>query len=113
MFGDAPVPATGGAGAVAALIGAHCVLHPRAKMLCFVLIPFFFTFVFLPAFVLAAAWLALQLVPAIGDTAGTAFPDDPGVTVGMLAGGLAFGALVGALVRARGLARVEPGQPAY
>jgi membrane associated rhomboid family serine protease len=113
LLGDAPVPATGGAGAVAAVVGAHCVLHPRAKIMCFVLIPFFFTFVLIPAFVLAAAWLALQAVSAIGDTAGAAFPDDPGVSVAMLAGGLAFGALAAGLARSRGLARLEPGQPAY
>jgi membrane associated rhomboid family serine protease len=113
LFGDARVPATGGAGAIAAVIGAHCVLHPRAKMLCFVLIPFFFTFVFVPAFAVGALWFALQAVPAIGDTAGSAFPDDPGVSVALLAGGLAFGALFGTLARVRGLARLEPEQPAY
>jgi membrane associated rhomboid family serine protease len=113
LFGDAPVPATGGAGAVAALIGAHVVLHPRARIICWVLIPFFITFVELPSFVLALVWLALQAVPAVGDTAGTAFPGDPGVTVGLLAGGLAFGALAAGLARAMGVARAGSGQPAY
>ena len=113
LLGDAPVPATGGAGAVAALVGAHVVLFPRAKILCWLLIPFFVTFVAVPSFALAAAWLALQAVPAVGDTDGAAFPGDPGVSVGMLVGGLAFGALVAAGVRALGAARVEPGRPAY
>jgi membrane associated rhomboid family serine protease len=113
LLGDAPVPATGGAGAVAALVGVHLVLFPRAKILCWLLIPFFVTFVALPSFVLAAVWLVLQAVPAIGDTAGAAFPGDPGVSIALLAGGLAFGALVAAGARARGAARVEPGRPAY
>jgi membrane associated rhomboid family serine protease len=113
LLGDAPTPATGCAGAIAAVVAAHLVLHPRARIMCFVLVPFFFTFVAVPAFFLAAVWLGLQALPAIGDTAGAAFPDDPGVSVSMLAGGMAFGALVAALVRARGLARVEPGEPAY
>lgn len=113
LLGDAPVPATGGAGGVAALVGAHVVLFPRAKVLCWLLIPFFVTFVAVPSFALAAAWLVLQAVPAIGDTAGAAFPGDPGVSVAMLAGGLAFGALVAAGVRASGAARVEPGRAAY
>jgi membrane associated rhomboid family serine protease len=113
LFGDAPVPATGGAGAVAALIGAHVVLFPRAKIFCWLLIPFFVTFVALPSFVLAAVWLALQAVPAIGDTAGTAFPGDPGVSVALLAGGLTFGAVVAAGVRALGALRLERGRPAY
>ncbi len=113
LFGDTSVPATGGAGAVAAVVAAHCVLHPRAKIMCFVLIPFFFTFVLVPAFMVAVVWLALQAVSAIGDTAGAAFPGDPGVSVALLAGGLVLGALVAALARARGLARLGPGQPAY
>jgi membrane associated rhomboid family serine protease len=113
LIGDAPTPAIGCAGAIAAVVGAHIVLHPRARIMCFVLIPFFFTFVAVPAFLLAAVWLALQAVPAIGDTAGVGFPDDPGVSAALLAGGLAFGALAAALVRARGLARVQTGEPAY
>ncbi len=113
LLGDASVVATGGAGAVAAVIAAHCVLHPRARIVCFVLIPFFFTFVLLPAFALAAVWLGLQAIPAIGDTAGGAFPGDPGVSVAMLVGGLASGAAAAALIRSRGLARVESGQPAF
>jgi hypothetical protein len=76
-----------------------------------VLIPFFFTFVLLP--LLAAVWLGLQAIPAIGDTAGAAFPGDPGVSVALLAGGLAAGAAAAALIRSRGLARVETGQPAF
>jgi membrane associated rhomboid family serine protease len=113
LLGGGPVPAIGGAGAVAAVIAAHCVLHPRARIICFVLIPFFFTFVEIPAAILAAVWLALQAVPAIGDTAGASFPADPGVTVAMLIGGLALGAAVAALVRSRRLAKFEPGQAAY
>jgi membrane associated rhomboid family serine protease len=113
LLGGGPVPAIGGAGAIAAVIAAHCVLHPRARIICFVLIPFFFTFVAIPAVILGAVWLALQAVPAIGDTAGASYPGDPGVTVAMLAGGLAVGALVAALVRSRGLARFESGQAAY
>lgn len=113
LLGDAAVPATGGAGGIAAVIAAHCVLHPRARIVCFVLIPFFFTFVLLPAPLLAAGWLALQAVPAIGDTAGAAFAGDPGVSVALLAGGLIAGAAVAAVVRARGLASLERGHPAF
>jgi membrane associated rhomboid family serine protease len=113
VLGGGPIPAIGGAGAIAAVFAAHCVLHPRARIMCFVLIPFFFTFVAVPAVILGAMWLALQAVPAIGDTAGASYPGDPGVTVAMLAGGLALGAAVAALARSRGLARFDPGQAAY
>jgi membrane associated rhomboid family serine protease len=114
VLGGDSIPATGGAGAIAAVIAAHCVLHPRARIICFVLIPFFFTFVLLPATVIAVVWFGLQALAPIGDTAGPAFPGDPGVTVAALAGGLALGAIVAGAVRWRGLARpVQPGQPAY
>lgn len=113
LLGDAAVPATGGAGGVAALIGAHLVLYPRARIMCWVLIPFFVTFVAVPSFALAAVWLVLQAWPAVGDTAGTVFPGDPGVSAWMLTGGLAFGALVAGVVRASGSARVEQRRPAY
>ena len=113
LLGGSSIPATGGAGAIAAVVAAHCVLHPRARIICFVLIPFFFTFVLIPAVVLGAVWLGLQAFNPIGDTAGAAFPGDPGVTVAALGGALIFGAAVAAVVRSRGLARLEPGQPAY
>lgn len=113
VFGGGSIPATGGAGAIAAVIAAHCVLHPRARIVCFVLIPFFFTFVLIPAVVLGVVWLGLQALGPIGETAGSAYPGDPGVTPAFLAGGLIFGAALAAVVRSRGLARLEPGQPAY
>jgi membrane associated rhomboid family serine protease len=114
LLGGGSIPAIGGAGAVAAVIAAHCVLYPRARIICFVLIPFFFTFVELPALLLAGAFLAMQALAAVGDTAGPGFPGDPGVTPAALAGGLALGAVAAALIRSRGLARsVQPGQPAY
>jgi membrane associated rhomboid family serine protease len=110
---DWSVPAIGGAGAVAAVIAAHCVLFPRARIVTFVLIPFFFTFVHIPAFVLGGVWLLLQAWPAVGDTAGAGFPGDAGVSVAALGAGLAAGAVVAAVIRSRGLARLEPGRPAY
>jgi membrane associated rhomboid family serine protease len=113
LLGDSSVPATGGAGAIAAVVAAHCVLHPRARIVCSVLIPFFFTFVLLPAFVVGAIWLGLQVFDPIGNTAGAAYPGDPGVTVAALVGALVFGAAVAAAVRSRGIARIHPGQPAY
>ena len=42
---DLAAPTVGVAGSIAALIGAYALLHPRAGILCWVLIPFFVTFV--------------------------------------------------------------------
>ena len=63
---DTVVPSVGVAGAIAALIGAYALLYPRARILCWVLLPFFVTFVEIPALILAAVWLALQALPALG-----------------------------------------------
>ena len=63
---DTVVPSVGVAGAIAGLIGAYALLFPRARILCWVLIPFFVSFVEIPALILAAAWLALQALDALG-----------------------------------------------
>lgn len=74
------VPSVGIAGSIAALIGAYGLLYPRARILCWVLIPFFVTFVEIPALILAAVWFGLQAIPAVGQPP----------LVGLL-GGLALG----------------------
>ena len=53
---DTVVPSVGVAGSIAALIGAYALLYPRARILCWVLLPFFVTFVEIPALILAAVW---------------------------------------------------------
>jgi membrane associated rhomboid family serine protease len=60
------VPSVGVAGAIAGLIGAYAVLFPRARILCWVLIPFFVSFVEVPALILGAGWFALQALDAVG-----------------------------------------------
>ena len=63
---DTVAPSVGVAGSVAGLIGAYAVRFPRARILCWVLIPFFVSFAEIPWPVLAAAWFALQALDAIG-----------------------------------------------
>lgn len=63
---DTVVPSVGIAGSIAALIGAYGLLYPRARILCWVLIPFFVTFVEIPALIMAAVWFGLQAIPAVG-----------------------------------------------
>ena len=83
---DAAVPSVGIAGSIAGLIGAHALAYPGARILCWVLIPFFVTFVEIPALILAAAWLALQAIPEVGQPplAGLA----AGLAVGLIGGWL-------------------------
>jgi membrane associated rhomboid family serine protease len=100
---DTAVPTVGVAGAIAGVIGAHALLYPRARILCWVLIPFFVTFVEIPALILAAVWLALQALDAVGQ------PPLAG-----LIGGLVLGAAaVRPLAHGRPRVTVEPAQPVY
>jgi membrane associated rhomboid family serine protease len=93
---ETPVPSMGLAGTVAGLIGAYAVTFPAARILCWVLIPFFVTFTEIPALILAVVWLALQAIPEIGQP-----------PVAGLAGGLAAGA-VAVKVLAHGRLSAEP-----
>jgi membrane associated rhomboid family serine protease len=58
---DAIHPVVGSSGAIAAVLGAHLLMHPRAKVITLVLVPLFATIVEIPALILLALWLPLQL----------------------------------------------------
>ena len=85
---DTVVPSVGVAGSVATLIGAYALLYPHARILCWVLIPFFITFVEIPALIIAGVWLALQALPALGQ------PPLAGLAGGLLLGAVAIRVLV-------------------
>lgn len=83
----ASAPATGAAGAVAGVVGGYLVLYPRARVVSIAFVPFAFTLVELPAWVLAGAWLLLQAAFAATSSG------NGGVAYLAQAGGLAFGLL--------------------
>jgi membrane associated rhomboid family serine protease len=94
------VPTIGASGAVAAVLGAYALLHPRARVYTL----FFYVIAPLPAFVVLAIWFLLQFLPALGQVTA---PDVAGESVAYMAhvGGFVFGLL---LVRL--LARKAPGR---
>jgi membrane associated rhomboid family serine protease len=59
------VPALGAAGAIAAVFGAYFVLYPRARVLSVMLVPYFFSLVKMPAWVLLAAWLVFDILVGV------------------------------------------------
>lgn len=83
-------PTIGASGAVAGVLGAYALLHPKAKVLSFVLIIFFFTFIRVPALVILGGWFILQLLPVAGQLA---TPD-----VAASEGGVAYLAHVGGFI---------------
>ena len=55
-------PVTGGAGAIAAVIGGYLRLYPHGRVLSLMLIVFFFGVVEVPALVMLVIWLVMQAV---------------------------------------------------
>ena len=94
-------PTLGAAGAIAAVLGAYIVLHPRAKVRTLVVAIFRFTIVELPAWVVVAAWFALDaILGAVGLS--TAFGGSAGASYYAHWGGFAFGVLVALALLGRG-----------
>lgn len=60
------IPTIGASGAIAGVMGAYFILHPRSKIL--TLIPIFFIpyFLEIPAFVFLGLWFILQFISAAG-----------------------------------------------
>lgn len=68
IFGpNSDIPLVGASGAIAGLMGAYMILHPKAKIT--VLIIFFFIqFVHLPAKIVLAVWFAMQLFMSLSSS---------------------------------------------
>jgi membrane associated rhomboid family serine protease len=56
------VPTIGASGAIAAVLGAYLVRFPRARVVTFVFVIFFFTLLELPAIVVLGLWFAQQVL---------------------------------------------------
>ena len=65
------LPTIGASGAIAGVMGAYFILHPRSKIL--TLIPIFFIpyFINIPAYIFLGLWFLLQFINAAGSHAGT------------------------------------------
>jgi membrane associated rhomboid family serine protease len=63
------IPTIGASGAIAGVMGAYFILHPRAKVLTLVPIFFFFHFMELPAFLFLGIWFLFQFLSAAGSSA--------------------------------------------
>ena len=81
------LPTVGASGAIAGVMGAYFLLHPRAKVLTLIpiiIIPFFFE---IPAFFFLGFWFLMQFLNAAGSAAG-------GVAWWAHVGGFVFGMLL-------------------
>jgi membrane associated rhomboid family serine protease len=64
---DSTVPTLGASGAVAAVLGGYLVLFPRARVVTFIFIIFFFTILELPAILFLGIWILQQALFAYFD----------------------------------------------
>lgn len=97
------IPLVGASGAIAGVMGAYLVLHPRAEITCLIVF-FIIQFVVLPAKVVLGIWFALQIVMSmLGSSTGG------GVAWLAHVGGFLFGFLIlKAVVKMRGGGNVSP-----
>lgn len=56
------VPMIGASGAIAGMLGAYLILHPRANIVCVIWIFIFFRVVNIPAFLVLGGWIGLQFL---------------------------------------------------
>jgi membrane associated rhomboid family serine protease len=100
------IPVLGSSGAIAAVLGGYLLLHPRARVISLVVIPFMFTLVDVPAVLLLALWLPEQLyiyLAGLASAGAGAGGDSASELVGYLThvGCVAFGLLAVRLFSAR------------
>jgi len=84
---NSSVPSVGASGAIAGVMGAYFVLFPSARVLTLVPLIIFFTFVWLPAWIVLGFWFVMQFLS--GAATSIAFSNRTG------GGGIAFWAHVG------------------
>jgi membrane associated rhomboid family serine protease len=91
---NSPFPVFGACGAVGAVLGAYALLYPRARVITLAPVPFVATILALPAALLIAAWLLVQVwFGAVG----LAGPDHGWLGVVLLTGRVHGNWLVGLL----------------
>ncbi len=84
------VPTLGASGAIAAVMGAFLITYPRDQIRTLLLLGFFVTVTFVPAFLLIGLWFLLQLI-SVGAVANT--QTGGGVAYAAHVGGVVFGAI--------------------
>ncbi|MBZ5598168.1 MAG: rhomboid family intramembrane serine protease [Acidobacteriia bacterium] len=93
-----PVPTIGASGAIAGIMGAYFLLYPRARVLTIVPLIVFFTFWWLPAWIVLGYWFLVQFLSGAATSISA-----PGQT-----GGVAFWAHVGGFVAGIVLIKLLP-----
>jgi membrane associated rhomboid family serine protease len=94
------IPTLGASGAVAGVLGGYLLLFPRARVVTFVFIIFFFTILELPAMLFLVIWIAQQALFGYLDLTGSA--GEGGVAYFAHIGGFVLGLLLVRVFARRG-----------
>ncbi|CAN5513903.1 rhomboid family intramembrane serine protease [soil metagenome] len=107
---DSTVPTIGASGAVAGVLGAYLLLHPKAKVLTLIFVIFLVTVIEIPATILLGVWFVLQFIPAVS---GLDDLGNGGVAYLAHVGGFVFGLLaIKLIMMRRGSDQAPPSYPA-
>jgi rhomboid family protein len=98
----AEVPMIGASGAIAGMLGAYLVLHPRANVHVLIWIIIFVRIITLPAVILLGIWFALQLLSALSMD-----PGEPGVAFWAHVGGFMVGSALVLVMRRPGVVLMQ------
>ncbi|HEY6393775.1 MAG TPA: rhomboid family intramembrane serine protease [Candidatus Binataceae bacterium] len=90
------VPVIGASGAIAGVLGAYFVFHPRGRILTILPLLIFVQFIEIPAVIYLMLWFALQLYSGIAEGSGAAMTG--GVAWWAHVGGFLFGMALGPLL---------------
>jgi membrane associated rhomboid family serine protease len=97
---NSTIPSVGASGAIAGVMGAYFLLFPSARVLTLVPLIIFFTFIWLPAWIVLGYWFVLQFLS--GAATSIAYTSKTG------GGGIAFWAHVGGFVAGLAMIKLMP-----
>ena len=103
---DSTVPMIGASGAIAGVLGAYLVLHPRGNVVTLIWIIIFVRFVTVPAVLLLGLWFLLQVLGAAGSNG------EPGVAVWAHVGGFITGLVLVTILRPANVPLFHPARTA-
>ncbi|HEX2597551.1 MAG TPA: rhomboid family intramembrane serine protease [Terriglobales bacterium] len=95
------LPSVGASGAIAGVMGAYFVLYPRARVLTIVPLIIFFTFWWLPAWIVLGYWFLVQFLSGAATAIAATSQTTGGVAFWAHVGGFAAGILLIKLVPPR------------
>lgn len=88
------VPSVGASGAIAGIMGAYFVLYPRARVLTLVPLIIFFTFWWLPAWIVLGYWFLIQFLSGAATAVAYSNSTSGGVAVWAHVGGFVAGIIL-------------------